>query len=47
MKIDVSCKKLKMYFVKASQQVGMKIAKMSTQKNYILNLILITLNASF
>ena len=28
MKIDVRSKKLKMYFVKAIQQVGMKIAKL-------------------
>ena len=40
-------KKPKMYFVKASQQVGMKIAKMSPQKNYKLKPIPITLKTTF
>ena len=36
-----------MYFVKVSHQVGLKIAKMSPQKNYKLKPVLITLKATF
>ena len=48
MKIDVRCKKPMMYFVEVSQQVGMRIAKISLlKKNYKLKPILITLKTTF
>ena len=39
-KTDVRCKKFKMNLVKASYQVGLKMAKISPQKNYKLKPIL-------
>ena len=46
-KLDVRCKKCRMYLVKTKYQVVMKMAKMSPRKKFKSKPILITLQATF